>query len=202
MPAKGQKRKDEIINVSKKMFIERGYQSTHIGEVCTELDIARGTVYQYFGNKREILFAILEGVEEELDDIFDRDDLAEFINDGSTKEDVIVYLNKRVSRCVKTLISEPIVIKLMFKEIVGIDDEVIERVSKFTDYVSKVISRDIDDLKKHGYYKTANNSRISSLIIIGGVLMLVHEYSKTKTDVSSPKIIEDVVDSYMNGMLN
>ncbi|MBN1501121.1 MAG: TetR/AcrR family transcriptional regulator [Spirochaetes bacterium] len=201
MPAKGQKRKDEIIEASKKMFIERGYQSTHIGEVCSKLNIARGTVYQYFGNKREILFAIMEGVEEELDDIFDRDDLFEYLDDNSTREDIVLYLNKRVSRCVKTLISEPIIIKLIFKEIIGIDEEVIDRVSRFNDYVSRVIARDIEDLKKKGYYKERNDSRLSSLVIMGGVLFLVHEYIKTNTDVSDPRIIEDIVDSYMNGML-
>ena len=63
MPAKGQKRKQQIIDTAKEMFIQNGFQSTHIGQVCEKLNIARGTVYQYFGNKREILYAILESVE-------------------------------------------------------------------------------------------------------------------------------------------
>ncbi len=51
MPAKGQKRRQQIVDIAKKMFIEKGFQSTHIGQVCEELNIARGTVYQYFGKR-------------------------------------------------------------------------------------------------------------------------------------------------------
>lgn len=42
MPAKGQKRKQQIIDTAKEMFIQNGFQSTHIGQVCEKLNIARG----------------------------------------------------------------------------------------------------------------------------------------------------------------
>ncbi len=84
MPAKGQKRKQQIIDTAKVMFIENGFQSTHIGQVCEKLNIARGTVYQYFGNKREILYAVLEQIEEKIDDIMDPDDLRDFLKSNPT----------------------------------------------------------------------------------------------------------------------
>ena len=54
MPPKGERRKQQIIDAAKEMFIEKGFQSTHIGQVCEKLNIARGTVYQYFSNKKEM----------------------------------------------------------------------------------------------------------------------------------------------------
>ena len=75
MPPKGERRKQQIIDTAKKMFIEKGFQSTHIGQVCDELNIARGTVYQYFSNKKEILYAILDSVVEDIEDTLDPDDL-------------------------------------------------------------------------------------------------------------------------------
>ena len=45
MPAKGQKRKQQIIEVAKSMFIEKGFQSTHIGQVCDELKITIMVLY-------------------------------------------------------------------------------------------------------------------------------------------------------------
>ena len=64
MPPKGERRKQQIIDTAKEMFIEKGFQSTHIGQVCEKLNIARGTVYQYFSNKKEILYVLLESVKE------------------------------------------------------------------------------------------------------------------------------------------
>lgn len=201
MPAKGQKRKQQIIEAAKKMFLDKGYQSTHIGEVCKDLDIARGTVYQYFGNKREILFAILEEVEDKVDDIFDKDDLLDYIAEAPSSQDMRNYLIDRLKSCVETLISEPIVIKLVFKEIPGIDDEVIKRLSKFVDYITKVITRDIEELKKQDFYKDNNNSRVTSITLIGGVLLLVHEFDKKGDDVLQSEIISSVVDTLLNGLL-
>lgn len=201
MPAKGQKRKRQIVDAAKKMFLEKGYQSTHIGEVCKDLEIARGTVYQYFGNKREILFAILEDVEDQVDDIFDKDDLIDYLSESPSKTDMKKFLIDRLERCVKTLVSEPIVIKLMFKEIPGIDEEVVKRLKKFTDYISKVITRDIEELKTRKFYRNENNSGVTSLLIIGGVLLLVHEYDRKDKDLFEENVIGSVVDTILNGML-
>jgi len=121
MPAKGQKRKQQIIDTAKVMFIDRGFQSTHIGQVCEELNIARGTVYQYFGNKREILYAILESIEEKIDDILDPDDLKDFLKTNPSQKELVKFNTERVGECIRVIISEPIVIKLIFKDIVGID---------------------------------------------------------------------------------
>ena len=77
MPPKGERRKQQIINTAKEMFIEKGFQSTHIGQVCEKLNIARGTVYQYFSNKKDILYALLDAVVEKIEDIFDLDEVVD-----------------------------------------------------------------------------------------------------------------------------
>ena len=70
MPPKGERRKQQIIDTAKKMFIGKGFQSTHIGQVCEELNIARGTVYQYFSNKKDEIEGILHQLKAILSDIF------------------------------------------------------------------------------------------------------------------------------------
>lgn len=201
MPAKGQKRKQQIIEIAKSMFIEKGFQSTHIGQVCDELKIARGTVYQYFGNKREILFAILENVEDEIDDIFDRDDLNDYFNEKPTKTEIIKFLENRVTRGVQTLISEPIIIKLLFKQISGIDDEISSRISKFLDYISRIITGDIEELKNKKIYRAPLNSNVTSTLIVGGILLLVNEYERKGLDVLKKETINSIVDMFMEGMV-
>ena len=97
MLTKGHRRKQQIIDTAKDMFIDYGFQSTHIGKVCEELNIARGTVYQYFGNKREILYAILESVEEAIDDILDRDDLNDFLKTNSSHKSLMIRIAVKIT---------------------------------------------------------------------------------------------------------
>ena len=200
MPAKGQRRKQQIIETAKEMFMTQGFQSSHIGQVCDKLNIARGTVYQYFGNKREILYAILDDVQEQIGDIFDIDDLSEYMKTNPSKEAAGAFLTERLTKCIRTLISEPIVIKLIFKEISGIDDVVVVKVQKFIDNISKIIQRDLDEVKNRGHYRKSINAEIVTKIIIGGVLFLVHECERQKKDPLAKDTVAAVVETIVNGI--
>ncbi|TAL33824.1 MAG: TetR/AcrR family transcriptional regulator [Spirochaetes bacterium] len=201
MPAKGQKRKQQIIDTAKEMFILNGFQSTHIGQVCEKLNIARGTVYQYFGNKREILYAILEAVEEKIDDIMDPDDLRDFLKSNPVQKAMVKFESERVASCISTILSEPIVIKLIYKDIAGIDEEVITRITKFLEYITKVVSRDVDEIKRKGVYKKNVNPDITALMLIGGVMYVVYDYDRKKMNVLDKEVVEAVVSNYLYGVL-
>ncbi|HPA71109.1 MAG: TetR/AcrR family transcriptional regulator [Spirochaetes bacterium] len=201
MPAKGQKRKQQIIETAKDMFIQNGFQSTHIGQVCEKLNIARGTVYQYFGNKREILYAVLEKVEERIDDILDLDDLRDFYKSNPNPKAISKFITDRITATIQTVIEEPIVIKLIYKDIVGIDEEVISRINKFLEYITKLIGRDVEEIKKRGFYKKNLNSEVTALMLIGGVLFLVYEFMRKERNMLDKDIIEAVVNNYAFGVL-
>ncbi|HSV96156.1 MAG TPA: TetR/AcrR family transcriptional regulator [Spirochaetota bacterium] len=201
MPAKGQKRKQQIIDTAKDMFIHNGFQSTHIGQVCEKLNIARGTVYQYFGNKREILYAILESVEENIDDILDPDDLKDFLRTNPVQKSVLKFVTERIFGCINVIMSEPIVIKLIFKDIVGIDEEVVQRVEKFLEYVTKVVTRDIDEIKKKGVYKKTINPELTALMLIGAVMYVVYDFDRKKANVLEKDVLDAVVANYLYGVI-
>ena len=200
MPAKGQRRKQQIIDTAKDMFMTQGFQSSHIGQVCDKLDIARGTVYLYFGNKREILYAILDDVEEQVSDIFDSDDLTDFLKSNPGKETISGFIINRLTNGIKTLIAEPIVIRLIFKEIPGIDDEVSNKVQKFLENISKIIISDMEEIRSKGYWRKSINSDVSVKIIIGGVLLLVHEYERQKKDPLAKDVVTTYVDMILYGL--
>ncbi len=201
MPAKGQKRKQQIIDTAKEMFIQNGFQSTHIGQVCEKLNIARGTVYQYFGNKREILYAILESVEEKIDDILDPDDLRDFLKTNPAQKAVLKFISDRLSECIHAITSEHIIIKLVYKDIVGIDEEVVARVSKFLEYISKVVTRDMDEIKKKGVYKKTIDPEVTAIMLIGSVMYAVYEYDHKQKDLLNRDIIESMVSNFLYGVL-
>jgi len=201
MPPKGERRKQQIIDTAKEMFIEKGFQSTHIGQVCEKLNIARGTVYQYFSNKKEILYAILTSVVDKIDDIMDPDDLQDFMSSGNDRSLVIKLINKRISDSISVLLGEPIVIKLIFKEVVGIDMDVINTVNRYVGQIEKIIAREISEIKKLGMFRQDVDPDITSSMIIGAVMVIVYEYDRRKDDVTAPTVVEKITDNYLNGIL-
>jgi AcrR family transcriptional regulator len=201
MPPKGERRRTQIVNTAKQMFIDKGFQSTHIGQVCEKLNIARGTVYQYFQNKKEILFAIMDVVLEKVEDIFDQDDFNEFFNSNPSQNLILEFINKRLSSCISVLLGEPIVIKLIFKEIIGVDEEVNDRVNKAIASMEKLVALEVEELMKKGIYKNTLDPKITATMIVGGVLLVVYEYGKMKQDVLDTHLITNMAMNYLHGVL-
>ncbi len=201
MPPKGERRKQQIINTAKDMFIEKGFQSTHIGQVCEKLNIARGTVYQYVSNKKEILYAILDSVTEKIEDILYQDELMDFLSTNPEIRAVLKFVSDRISACISILIEEPIVIKLIFKDIIGIDTEVVDRVNVAVLTIRKRISEEVEEYKKRGIFKSALDSNITASMLVGGIMMLIYEYDKKKMDVLDRAVVESITKNYLNGVL-
>jgi AcrR family transcriptional regulator len=181
--------------------MDKGFQSTHIGQVCEKLNIARGTVYQYFRNKKEILFAILDVVLEKMEDIFDQEDFNEFFSGNPTSELILEFINKRLSTCISVLLSEPIVIKLIFKEIVGVDDEVNERINNSIISIEKMVTSEIEELMKKGIFKHNLMPDVVATLVVGGVLLVIYEYNKRKKNALDANLIENISKYYLRGVL-
>jgi len=202
MPPKGEKRRQQIIETAKSMFITRGFQSTHIGQVCDELDIARGTVYQYFSNKKEILYGILDNVIESVEEILDTDDLKEFLKMKPDHDTMIKFIDDRLSSCLGIISEEPIIIRLIFRDITGIDEDVSEKVSEFIDKIIIIISREIEVLCKNNIFKDNIEPDIAAAMLFGGVIMMVYQYSNKNKDYMDRKITNAMSILYLLGVFN
>lgn len=58
--AKGEKRKQELLNIAYQMFIQNGYEETSIDEIIAEAHIAKGTYYYHFPSKEATLEAVID----------------------------------------------------------------------------------------------------------------------------------------------
>ena len=201
MPPKGERRKQQIIDAAKQMFIEKGFQSTHIGQVCENLNIARGTVYQYFSNKKEILYSILDGVIEKIEDRLDQDDLKEFLDKKPSSEMIGNFIASRISSTMTVLVEEPIVIMLIFKDIVGIDREVADRVNNSVIKIARSVALEAEELKARGIFKSELDSKITASMLIGAIMMIVYEYRIKNLNVLDASVIESIANNYLKGVL-
>ena len=63
----GKERRQELLDIARKMFITKGYEKTSVNDILKEVGIAKGTFYYYFASKEEMLEAmifevVMEGV--------------------------------------------------------------------------------------------------------------------------------------------
>ena len=53
-------KKEQILDMSFSLFLEKGYDNTSISDILSKLDIARGTLYYHFESKEALMDAIIE----------------------------------------------------------------------------------------------------------------------------------------------
>ena len=66
-------RKQNVIKMAHQLFIEKGYQATSIQDILDYSGISKGTFYNYFASKNELLIGIYKSVYKKLDQ--DRNEL-------------------------------------------------------------------------------------------------------------------------------
>ena len=55
-------RRDQILDCALAVFARKGFHETSIAAICAPARIARGTLYQYFSDKRDVLAALIERI--------------------------------------------------------------------------------------------------------------------------------------------
>jgi len=53
-------KKERIIEIARNHFYEKGYYKTNLDEIAKELNIAKGTIYNYFKSKSNLFITIVE----------------------------------------------------------------------------------------------------------------------------------------------
>ena len=52
--------RDRILDAARVLFDERGYDDTKVSDICERADLAYGTFFNHFGEKRELLRSMAE----------------------------------------------------------------------------------------------------------------------------------------------
>lgn len=65
--------RQQIMSAAVNRFYVKGYSETSIADIMNEAGLGVGTFYNYFASKEELLFALLERIENELIEIAERE---------------------------------------------------------------------------------------------------------------------------------
>jgi len=50
----------EILDAARRLFVSRGYDGTSLQQIATEAEFSIGTLYNFFGSKQDLYFAVIE----------------------------------------------------------------------------------------------------------------------------------------------
>lgn len=88
-------RKQRVINIAHQLFIEKGFQATSIQDILDYSGISKGTFYNYFSSKNELLIELIKSIYKQLD--IERNELLI----GQNQSDIDIFI-KQIELHVKT----------------------------------------------------------------------------------------------------
>jgi AcrR family transcriptional regulator len=137
--------KDKILDVASRLFFEQGYNLTGINQIIEEAGIARGSLYNHFASKTDLLLAYLEKAQQER-----LSEMAAYIKPiGDPKKKLVGLFDYRIQRQQRIGYRGCQFIKIC-AEVENEDTAVFELVEKHKDQVKDFIREIVRDTARRG----------------------------------------------------
>jgi AcrR family transcriptional regulator len=116
---KTSRKRAEILDTALRLFSEKGYHSTRIEDIATEMNMAQGLFYRYFPSKLDIFYEVIEEIVRRITEGV----MSDAPGSSDTLEEYIDQMTRGVENLFEILTDDPFLSKLLFYEPLGIDEE-------------------------------------------------------------------------------
>jgi len=120
-----ERRRRQILDAARDLFAERGYLTTTIDDIVGRVQVARGTFYLYFEDKKDIFGALLGDFFEAIAGRIESIEL------GDATRSPRQQLRQNLERVVQLALSHPSMVRIALHHASGIDPDLDERLSAF-----------------------------------------------------------------------
>ena len=159
-------RRQQIIEVAKEIFAERGYHATSISEIIKRAGIARGTFYLYFEHKHKVFESILT---EALGELIAR---IQIIHTGPEAASPRQQVAQNLNRVLTFLCGDRPLSQLLLKSGLTPDAESAERIERFFDRIISLLQASLEHGIARGLVRPCNTELVATALLgaIRGVI--------------------------------
>ncbi|MHB8897033.1 MAG: TetR/AcrR family transcriptional regulator [Candidatus Geothermincolia bacterium] len=173
-------RRQQITDAAFKVFSEKGYNSTTVSDIASELELGHSTVYRYFDNKLDIASAVIDDVIARAAEAFTPVP-PETI---ASAEDYRNALGTIATRLFDLLEEDPQLIKFLLFEALQIDEVITAKINSAFALFASLTETYLKNGIKRGFLRADIHTRETSYAINGMTMEAVRQLS------SLPRITE------------
>jgi AcrR family transcriptional regulator len=195
-------RRRQILEVAKGVFAQRGYQTANVAHICAAARIGRGTLYQYFDNKRGVLLALLEEVCERVRDVLAaRPRLAGMPGLHRASHDVVVSFSKQgLHQVLDVIFSDEPMLRLIFRSR-GLDRDIDRMIATIDGYVLAAMEEDLAAAQDAGLLRTGDRKLIARFVL-GGLEKVLLDALVKDEPIDRVAIVDTAIELELFGILS
>lgn len=197
-------RQRQILQCAKRVFAERGFHAANISHICEAAGIGRGTLYQYFANKRSVLEAILRDTLERVRALMERQTLeaAQYAPpEKITRTAAIEYSAAQLRELLKVVFEDDDTLRILLREAVGLDVDIEAQLSAIDDVLIGIVERSIRAGQQAGFVRELD-ARAVATMIVGGVEKLALAALRSEAPVDLDALAREATRLHAIGMLS
>ena len=164
-------RQRQILGCAKRVFAERGFHAANIGHICEAAGIGRGTLYQYFANKRALLTAILRDALDRVRALMERQAarVVKYAPPETISRDVAIEFSARQLReLLGVVFEDEDTLRILLREAVGLDVDVETILSEIDETLISILERSLAMGQRAGFIRDLDVRTVATMLV-GGV---------------------------------
>jgi len=125
MSPKRERRQAQLLEAARDLFVEKGYHATTVDDIVGRCEVARGTFYLYFSDKRAILEALVDSFFQAITGAIHPIDL------DDADRPPLVQLRANLARLCDLALAQPAMLEVLLTEVPGGDAEMADKLRTF-----------------------------------------------------------------------
>jgi AcrR family transcriptional regulator len=196
-------RRAQILDVAKSMFARRGYHDANVADICKAARIGRGTLYQYFENKRSVLLALMEDLAARLARLLEARPRVAAMPEVSRApaELIAAFCERRLRELLDAVFVDEPTLRLLLREARGMDGAVDEVIATIDKLVLAAMEDDLRAAQRFGLLR-AVDLRLTAQYLLGGVEKMVLTALTGDAPVDLDAIVHVAIQLELFGILN
>jgi AcrR family transcriptional regulator len=163
-------RQRQILTCAKRVFAERGFHSANVSHICEAAGIGRGTLYQYFANKRSLLTAILRETLERVRTLMEKQSQAVAYPppEKISRSAALAISTQQLRGVLDIVFDDDDTLRILLREAVGLDVEIEKLLGEIDEALIGIVERDLRRAHAAGYIRDLD-ARAVATMVVGGV---------------------------------
>ena len=194
----------QILDCAKRVFAERGFHAANVSHICEAAGIGRGTLYQYFANKRSVLEAILRETLDRVKALMERQSArtVKFPRpENVTRAQAIEFEARALRELLEVVFADEHTLRILLREAVGLDVDVEKILGEIDAALVAIVERDIVAAMRAGFLREMDPHAVA-IMIVGGTEKLALAALRSEAPVDLDRLAREATTLHAIGTLS
>ena len=195
---RGIESKEKIIKAATKLFTEKGYHQTNALQIAAAADVATGTFYSYFNNKKEVFAEIIERIFRNISEkVLLNFELKTYKNHADTYKEA----KNLAQQIINQVLSEYKVHHKLLKQILAMAllDKEIEKIRHKEE--KKQIDLLVSYMEKYKKYIRVSDFEAAAVLLLKCAEEMMHQIKFNSTGVEKERLTHEMGDIVLRYLL-